>query len=275
MVPVHTVNLGFVSKAVIFRESPFPASDELRTVLVTGAAGRIGSCFAELSHDRYKLRLMVRGDEAEIDAIRPFGDVVECDLADQQGLKDACAGIDTVIHLAADHRVHAPWEELLPNNIVGTYNLFAAAKEQGCRRVVYASSVNAMNSAPRGIQIRPDDPVSPGNLYGVSKTFGESLCRLYATREELSSFALRIGAFQTLHSIRHHHHRIPFSIFVSPRDLNQLLNLCVDDLLVQFGIFHALSANQYNHFDISETCEVLGYRPVDDAYAPEPDQASN
>ena len=111
MVPVHTVNLGFVSKAVIFRESPFPASDELRTVLVTGAAGRIGSCFAELSHDRYKLRLMVRGDEAEIDAIRPFGDVVECDLADQQGLKDACAGIDTVIHLAADHRVHARWEE--------------------------------------------------------------------------------------------------------------------------------------------------------------------
>jgi len=134
-----TVNSRHVSKAFVFRDQPFPAIQGKRTVLVTGAAGRIGSFFSEHAHDLYDLRLMVRGDEEKISEIEAFGEVVRCDLGDLDGLNRLCEGIDTVLHLAADHRVHAPWDELLPNNIVGTYNVFVAAKAQGCRRVVYAS----------------------------------------------------------------------------------------------------------------------------------------
>jgi nucleoside-diphosphate-sugar epimerase len=78
------------------------AAGARRHVLVTGAAGRIGSYFAEHGRDKYALRLMVRGDEDGIDRIRPYGEVVEADLGDLGRLKEVCAGVDTVVHLAGD-----------------------------------------------------------------------------------------------------------------------------------------------------------------------------
>ena len=258
-----------VSKAFVLRNHPFPPTVGKRKVLVTGAAGRIGSAFAEHSFERYDLRLMVRGDEEKIPAIEPWGEVVQCDLGDVEGLTAICEGMDTVLHLAADHRVHASWEDLLPNNIVGVHNLFAAAKSQGCRRVIFASSVNAMNGTPHETQIRSEDPVNPGNLYGVSKCFGESLCRYYATREDMSGIALRIGGFQPLESIKGPIPRPYASIFVSPRDLMQMLDKCIDDETLQFAIFQAVSNNRHNAFDISDARQLLKYTPVDDAFNPE------
>src|SRR4051812_25876751 len=66
-----------------------------RTVLVTGAAGHIGSYFAEHCHDRYELRLMVRGDEdkAKLDAIRKFGAIVTADLSELDKLKEHFRGV--------------------------------------------------------------------------------------------------------------------------------------------------------------------------------------
>src|SRR5690242_13711037 len=103
-------------------------STQHRRVLVTGAAGNIGSYFAEHSHAKYDLRLMVHGNEQRIDAIRIFGEVVEADLGDLERLKQICQGIDTVLHLAADASAEATWESLHPTNIVGTYNVFVAAR---------------------------------------------------------------------------------------------------------------------------------------------------
>ena len=210
---------------------------------------------------------MVRGDEHRIDEIRAFGELIQCDLSDLDGLKAACDGIDTVIHLAAEPRTFAAWEDLLPNNIVGTYHLFEAAHSQGCRRVIFASTVNAMNGSVPGQQIRSDDPVNPGNLYGVSKCFGEALCRFYASRHGLSGIAIRIGAFESLESIHRPNQRIPGTMFVSPKDLCQLLTKCVDDERLQFAIFQGLSNNRHNHFDISDARELLGYAPEDDSFA--------
>jgi len=92
-------------------------------VLVTGAAGNIGSYFVRHAPaDRYALRLMVRGDErpARIEKIRAHGDLVTADLADLDALKRLCQGIDTVVHLAAEPDPSATWTELLPANIIGT-----------------------------------------------------------------------------------------------------------------------------------------------------------
>src|SRR5579884_4151159 len=132
-----------------------------RHVLVTGAAGRIGSYFAEHSHDRYELRLMVRGDEEGIDRIRPYGEVVTADLSDLAALKTACAGIDTVVHMAGDPDPSATWNDLLDANIIGTYNIFVAAKAAGCRRVIHASSIHAVSGYPPDVQVRTNDPVNP------------------------------------------------------------------------------------------------------------------
>src|SRR5437764_1050994 len=125
-----------------------------RRVLVTGAAGRIGSDFARANKDRYDLRLMVRGDEEGIDALRDCGEVVTADLADLNALKEIVSGVDTVVHLAANPSPSATWSELLEPNIIGTYNIIAAAKANGCRRVVYASSIHAVSGYPADVQVK-------------------------------------------------------------------------------------------------------------------------
>ena len=80
-----------------------------RRVLVTGAAGRIGSYFAGASHDTYELRLMVHELDADAEALRAFGEVVAGDLGDLERMKELCRGIDTVVHMAADPDPSATW----------------------------------------------------------------------------------------------------------------------------------------------------------------------
>ena len=168
-----------------------------RRVLVTGAAGNIGSYFANHSHRRYDLRLMVQGTEPakEIDAIRKYGDVVVGDVTDLERMKKLCAGIDTVVHLAANASPSADWNSVLNLNIAGTFNVFVAAKSAKCRRVIYASSIHAVSGYPKDVQVKTSDPVNPGDLYGVSKCFGEAMARYMAEQEGLSAIVLRIGAF--------------------------------------------------------------------------------
>ena len=236
-----------------------------RAVLVTGAAGRIGSYLAEHARDKYALRLMVRGDEEGIDQIRPFGEVVQADLADLARLKELCAGMDTVVHLAGDPGPSSLWQSLLETNIIGTYNMFAAAKTMGVRRVIYASSIHAVSGYPPDVQVKTSDPVNPGDLYGVSKCFGEALCRYMAEKEGVSAIALRIGAFQPVETVQSEEGLPMLDAFVSRRDLNQLLHRCVDAEGIQFAVFHGLSDNRFKRLDISDARTQVGYAPQDDS----------
>jgi nucleoside-diphosphate-sugar epimerase len=233
-------------------------------VLVTGAAGRIGSDFARFNKDRYTLRLMVRGDEEGIDVLRDCGEVVTADLGNMDALKRITSGIDTVLHLAADPSPSATWSSLLDANIVGTYNIVAAAKANGCRRIVYASSIHAVSGYPADVQVKAYDPVNPGDLYGVSKCFAEALCRYMAEQEELSAVVVRIGAYQPLEAAQSEGSVGMMDAFVSPRDLNQLFVRCIDNEQVRFAIVHGLSNNRFKRLDISSAREVFGYAPEDD-----------
>lgn len=235
-----------------------------RRVLVTGAAGRIGSYFAEHSRQKYDLRLMVRESDEGIERIRPFGEVVTGELADLDGLKTLCAGIDTIVHLAADPSPSATWTDLLAANIVGTYHVFAAAKSAGCRRVIYASSIHAVSGYPADVQVKTSEPVNPGDLYGVSKCFGEALARYMAGQEGVSAIAIRIGAFQPLEAARREESVSMLDAFVSHRDLNQLINRCIDVENLAFAILHGLSDNRFKRLDISDARELVGYAPEDD-----------
>jgi NAD(P)-dependent dehydrogenase (short-subunit alcohol dehydrogenase family) len=243
------------------------ASRNRRKVLVTGAAGNIGSYFAEHNHERYDLRLMVRGwaDKKNVEAIRPFGEVVEAELSDLDRMKELCAGIDTVLHLAANPSASAMWDSVLPDNIIGTYHTFVAAKAAGCRRVIYASSIHAVSGYPPDVQVKTSEPVNPGDLYGVSKCFGEALARYMAEQEGLSSICIRIGGFQPLEYARQAHGIHMLDAFVSHRDLNQLLQKCIDVENLRFAILHGLSDNRFKRLDISDARELVGYQPQDDA----------
>ena len=206
---------------------------------------------------------MVRDDD-DGDGLERFGEVVIGDVTNIDQLKKLCAGIDTVLHLAATASPSATWDEILPANIVGTYNMLVAAKSGGCRRVIYASSIHAVSGYPADVQVKTSDPVNPGDLYGVSKCFGEALGRYFAEKEGLSVIALRIGAFQPLETAQQEENIGLLDAFVSRRDLTQLIIKCIDHEQLQFAIFNGLSNNRFKRLDISDARELVGYEPQDD-----------
>src|SRR5438477_368983 len=203
-----------------------PLAEESRSrrkVLVTGASGNIGSYFAEHAHRKYDLRLMVQAMDSDAEKIAGYGRVVTGDLSNLQLLTQFCDGMDTILHLAASAGPSSVWEtQVLPNNIIGVYNVYAAAKAAGVRRVIFASSIHAVSGYPKDVQVKTSDPVNPGDLYGVSKCFGEALARYMAEQEGLSAIALRIGAFQPDESARKDSGINMLDAWVSQRDLNQL-----------------------------------------------------
>src|ERR1043166_2485523 len=86
-----------------------------RKLLITGAAGGIGSYIRSAFADRYWMRLL---DVKEIRDPRGH-EVIQGDITDLDQMRRACEGIDTVIHLAADPRTGAGFEALLPLTIAG------------------------------------------------------------------------------------------------------------------------------------------------------------
>lgn len=236
-----------------------------RRVLVTGGAGEIGRAFVDRYRDEYELTVLdLPGAwSREIEGIR----IVEADIRNLEALKPAFAGIDTVVHLAARRQPSAVWADVLEINIVGTYNVVAAAVASGCRRVLFASSVHAVSGYPRGLQVREDDPINPGNLYGVSKCFGEALGRYAAEQEGLSFIALRIGAFDPTVTASDVGRGWTLEEYCAPGDLIELIKLCVDDERICFEIFNATSDNRFNRLDVTKARRLLGYKPVFDAFA--------
>jgi nucleoside-diphosphate-sugar epimerase len=247
----------------LYEKGESPPVPERKTVMITGAAGRIGRSLSAYAADRYDLRLLVRrADQAG--AVDAHGEVHVGDCTDLAMLKQAFRSCDTVVHLAADPSPAALWESVLPNNIIAAYNVFVAALAAGCRRVVFASSIHAVSGYPDGYQVHPEEPVNPGDLYGVSKCFGEACGRYMAMQHGLSVIAIRIGGFKSIDSVKNRRSVGYMNAFVSRRDLDQLLCRCIDDRRLKFAIVHGLSDNPFNRMDIHTARELLGYRPQDD-----------
>lgn len=235
-----------------------------RDILITGAAGRIGSALVEhldgLAGTPYRLHL------ADLKASGARG--VALDITDPAACRRACGGIDTVVHLAADPSPQAAFEDLLPVNIRGTYNVFRAACDTGVRRVVFASSAQAVEGYPLDVQVRTNMPVRPANLYGVSKAFGEAAGAYFSYREGLQAVAVRIGAFAYPDKWRPANAR-DFSAWASPADVCALLHRCIEADLGDepFAIAHGISNNRYKRLDLSDTRSRLSYQPRDDAFS--------
>lgn len=236
-----------------------------KMILLTGAAGRIGSAFFAEAGERYRFRLADRATDA-LEAAKAWGhEVMALEVADPAACQAACRGVDTVVHLAADPSPAADfYESLLDNNIKGTYNIFRAAKEQGCGRVIFASSVHAVIGYAPDVQAHPESPVRPTNMYGVSKCFGEAVAACFAA-DGLSSIAIRIGAYNAPW-IHENPTAEAMSMYLSARDMNQLLTRCIETPDIPFAVVHGSSDNRFKRLDIASTRALLGYAPEDDAF---------
>jgi uronate dehydrogenase len=97
----------------------------MNRILITGAAGKIGNTLREGLRGRYpSLRLT---DIAPLGAARDGEEIAAADLTDLASVEAAMTGVDCVVHLGAIPGEDS-WEKILPNNIVGTWNVFEAAR---------------------------------------------------------------------------------------------------------------------------------------------------
>jgi uronate dehydrogenase len=234
----------------------------IKTILITGANGRIGSAlvkYMDALETEYDLRL------ADLETEDERG--MKVDVTDLTACRLACEAVDIVIHLAAVASPDASFEEILPTNVVGTYNVFEAASEAGVRRIVYASSAHVMAGYPLDTQVRTDMPIRPKNLYGVSKAYGEALAAYFAYQRKIEVIAVRIGAFG------HQHDWVQMSAddlgaWAEPEDLCSLLVRCIEAGMTEgpFMIAHGISDNRFKRLDLSDTRNLLGYYPKADAF---------
>ncbi|MCC6673734.1 MAG: NAD(P)-dependent oxidoreductase [Thermomicrobiales bacterium] len=233
-------------------------------VLVTGAAGRIGSAFVEEMRDRYEFRLVDRVERVR--EIEPDAESFIANLADLEVCRQVVEGMDVVLHLAADPSPEADYyASLRPNNFDTTYNIFRAAADAGCRRVIFASSVQTLRGYPIDDETPTDAYWWPLNMYAVSKCYGEAVARMFSSTTNLSAICVRIGAYHqpalAKPELRHE-----ISAYVSPRDLNQLFRLCIDAEDIDFAVVHGQSNNRVKRLSLNETRDLLGYAPLDDGF---------
>ena len=159
-------------------------------VLFTGGDGQLGTMFLRHRGHRHTLRLTYLNEPFEA----PGHEVVQLDVTDFDAVLQAMEGVSAVVHFAADSAGRGPWESMLPNNIVGAYNVFEAARQAAVPRLVYASSNHAAGFAVKeGSVIGPDAPIRPDSIYGVTKCFGEALGRFYHDVHGMRVICLRIG----------------------------------------------------------------------------------
>jgi uronate dehydrogenase len=195
--------------------------------------------------------------------IRAGEGIEQVDLRDLAAVEQALAGVEKVVHLGAIP-TEAPFEAILDHNLRGTYNVYEAARRQGVRRVVFASSNHATGMYPRSEHIGAEAPVRPDGFYGVSKVFGEALGRLYAEKWGLEVACVRIGSFlERPQDARH------LSTWLSHRDGVALFRACLDAPL-RFAVVYGVSRTSRGWWDMA-AAEAIGYRPQDDADAFEGD----
>lgn len=235
---------------------PPAAPARLERILVTGAAGRIGSVVRAGLRGRYPaVRLL---DVAEMGDAGEGEEVVTADLRDYPAVEAAMAGVDAVVHLGAIPS-EAAFGEICAHNIIGTYHVFEAARRRGAMRVVYASSNHATGFYRESERIGPDAPVRPDTFYGVSKVSGEALARMYVDKFGLQVACLRIGSFGPRPQARRE-----LSTWLSHGDAVELFRCCLDARDLGFAIVYGVSANTRAWWDNPEA-DRIGYRPVDDA----------
>jgi len=223
----------------------------MQKILITGAAGDVGTRLRKLLKGVYSLRVSDIRKPADLSADDEF---VAADLGDYEQTKQITAGIDGIVHLGG-YSVEGPWETIHKSNIVGCYNLFEAAYRSGVKRVVFASSNHAVGFYRRDQKIGVDVTVRPDSRYGVSKAFGEAVGALYADKHGLQVTCIRIGNVgdKPLDKRR-------LSIWVKPEDLTQLVRIGLEHPDIRFEIFYGASDNEAGWWDNSNARR-FGYRP--------------
>ena len=223
-------------------------------LLMTGAAGGLGQALRErLKANCWVLRL---SDVKAFGVAGPGEEIVLADLADASAVDVMVSGVDAIVHLGGIS-VEGPFAPILQANILGLYNLYEAARKNGVKRVVFASSNHVTGFYRQSETITADHPPRPDSLYGLSKAFGEDLSRLYFDRHGIETACVRIGS-----SFLEPKDRRMLATWLSYDDLHRLITACLTTPVLGHSIIFGMSDNAVTWWDNSRARHI-GFVPKD------------
>lgn len=233
-------------------------------ILITGARGNLGTKLRHHLAARYDLVLTSRhsgGDQT----IRP-ADLRVWDPA----WVSLFAGVEVVVHLAANSNHRALWSELVATNIDMVLNVYEAAVVNHVSRVIFASSNHVLSGYREGAvpSLNSSTPPWPGNAYGATKLVGERIGKHFGERHRISSINVRIGW-------NRRNRNVPGPdgddwgrwMWLSDRDYHHLMECCLlAPVSIKWAIINGVSNNSGSPWDLIEAKALVGYRPQDDAF---------
>ena len=229
-------------------------SHAFHRLLLTGAAGGLGrELRRRLPAHCAVLRL---SDVVDLGAAAPAEEVMTADLANADAVLALLDGVDAVVHMGGVSTEQS-WEAILPANIIGAYNLYEAARKNGVRRVVFASSNHVTGFYRQDEVIPAGAPAKPDGLYGLSKAFGEDLAQLYFDRHGIETVSLRIGS-----SFAAPRDRRMLHTWMSFDDMERLVVAALTAGNVGHSIICGVSANPQPWWDNTPAAHI-GYQPQD------------
>jgi uronate dehydrogenase len=227
----------------------------MKKIVLTGAAGRLGSYLRE---PLTKLcDELLSSDIIDVGTLYPRETFLKADLNKLDQMTALLKGADMVVHFGAIGD-EAPFDQILSSNIVGAYNVWEAAFQNGVKRVVYASSIHAVGMYPKTEFIGVDVPHRPDTFYGLAKCFAEDLGRMYWEKRGIEAVCLRILSCAKVTNAR------ALGSWLSYDDLVHLVTRAIDTPVVGFSIVYGVSNNDRTPVD-NAAAQFLGYRPKDNA----------
>jgi len=235
------------------RMNPLSAP-RFKRLLLTGAAGNLGRVLRPRMK-RYCETLRV-SDLAAMDPAGAGEEVVPAALEDLAAMQSLLADVDAVLHFGGVS-IEKPFETVLPANIVGGYNVYEAARRNGVKRILFASSNHVTGFYSQGETLTPHAPPRPDSNYGLSKAFGENLAQFYFDRYGLETVSLRIGSCWPVPTDRR-----MLSSWLSHDDLERLIVAALSAPVVGHTVIYGVSDNRSAWWDNSASRHI-GYRPQD------------
>lgn len=231
----------------------------MATVVVTGAAGAIGRPVCD--------ELLRRGHHVRgLDRVPTpwLGDARVADLLDREATRDAVRGADALVHLAAEPD-DADFALLEGPNVRGLFHVLDAARQEGLRRVVLASSIQVLGTwwepGPRPASTRD---ALPSNHYALTKLWAEQMGEMYARLYGLSVIAARV-AFMARgpEEARRLVQRLLFDTYLSRGDVARFFAAAIEAPAIDFAVLYAVGVGGERLFDMEPTTRLIGFTPRD------------
>lgn len=227
-------------------------------VLVTGAAGAIGQPVCR--------ELSARGHEVvafDRLAVPGYPGAILGNIADRAAVDRAVAGVEAIVHLAAEPN-DAPFEQLVEPNVLGLFQVMDAAREHGVRRVVLASTIQVLprprnETAPASVT-----ETAPMNHYALTKVWAEAMGAMYARKHAISVVSIRVAwMVRNLTEARKMVELNRPDLYLSPGDAACCFAQAVEATGIDFAVVYAASRGGERLFDMEPTRRLLGFEPKD------------